>query len=275
MIVTIDTGATKTLISSFDRKGKRGESYKFPTPQDAKDYTRQLREIIREHYGHLEVDAIALALPGTMVNGVAVWCKNLKWENYEAKTLLKDMLPGVPLLIENDANLAGLSEARALNPVPATALYITVSTGIGSGIITNGSIDPSFSTSEAGLALVEYDGKVRQWETFASGRAIVEVYKKRGEDITSKRVWRQIADRISRGFLAVIPILQPDIIILGGSVGTHYDKFQAELKGLLREQLPPHIPLPKIVQAEHPEEAVIYGCYYYAKDYLSSKKPRT
>ena len=32
-----------------------------------------------------------------------------------------------------------------------------------------------------------------------------------------------------------------------------------------------HIPLPRIVQANHPEQAVIYGCYYYALDALTLK----
>lgn len=274
MIVTIDTGATKTLISSFDKNGKMGASFRFPTPSKESEYVRILKATVREHFGHIPVDAVSLALPGTIENGVALWCNNLHWSNFDAATDLADMLPGIPLFIENDANLAGLAEARALNPVPEFALYVTISTGIGSGIITNGVIDPALSRSEAGLALIEYDGQVKQWEQFASGHAIVDVYKKRAEDITSKRTWYQIADRISRGFLAVIPILQPDIIIIGGGVGTHFTKFAADLEGILREHLPPHIPCPRIVQASHPEEAVIYGCYYYAKDKLSSQKTR-
>jgi glucokinase len=44
------------------------------------------------------------------------------------------------------------------------------------------------------------------------------------------------------------------------------------LIGLLKEKLPEHIPAPKIIQAAHPEEAVIYGCYYYALDMLDTKK---
>lgn len=74
---------------------------------------------------------------------------------------------------------------------------------------------------------------------------------------------------MSRGFLAVIPVIQPDVIIIGGSIGTYFDQYQAQLKGILKEKLPPHIPLPKLVQAKHPEQAVIYGCYYYALDVLA------
>lgn len=269
MIITIDTGGTKTLVSSFGQNGRMGESIKFPTPSKPKDYVETLKTVVRERYAHESVDVIVVALPGIIRDGVAVWCQNLKWSNFEAAKALKDLLPGVPVLIDNDANLAGLAETRALHPVPVSSLYITISTGIGSGICTNGFIDPGLRYSEAGRALVEYDGKVRPWESFASGHAIVDVYKKFARDITSKRTWRQIADRISRGFLAVIPILQPDVIIIGGSVGTYFDRYAVYLEGILTEHLPPHIPCPRIVQAQHPEEAVIYGCYYYGKDYLA------
>ena len=274
MIVTIDTGGTKTLIASFGKNGKMGKSIKFPTPSNPSEYVSVLKHTIQTEYGHDEVEVIVLALPGIIRDGTAVWCQNLGWSNFEASKELHGLLPNVPLLIENDANLAGLAETRALNPVPTSSLYVTISTGIGSGVTTNGFIDPGLRHSEAGQALVEYDGRVQRWEVFASGHAIVRVYKQFARDITSKRTWRQIADRISRGFLAVIPIIQPDVIIIGGSVGTYFDRYADYLEGILREHLPPHIPCPRIVQAQHPEQAVIYGCYYYGKDYLSGKSPR-
>ena len=62
-----------------------------------------------------------------------------------------------------------------------------------------------------------------------------------------------------------------DVIIIGGSVGTYFDRYHEYLEGILVEHLPAHIPCPKIVQAQHPEEAVIYGCYYYGKDFLANK----
>lgn len=272
MIIVIDTGGTKTLISSFGRNGKMGESIKIPTPSDPKEYVKAIKEVLHTNYNHDNVDVVVLALPGIIKDGIAIWCNTLGWSNFNAVKEFDKILPGVPLLVENDANLAGLAETRALNPVPVSSLYITVSTGIGSGITTNGYIDPGLRLSEAGRALVEYKGKVQSWEDIASGRTIARVYKKLARDINNKRTWRQISDRISRGFLAVIPILQPDVIIIGGSVGTHFNKFGPILKEILERDLPHHIPCPKIIRAQHPEEAVIYGCYYYGKDYLSSKK---
>lgn len=274
MIVVIDTGGTKTLISSFGRNGKMSESIKLPTPSNPKEYVSLIKEVVRSTYNNGEVEVIVLALPGIIKKGIAVWCNTLGWSNFNAAKEFHDLLPGVPLLVENDANLAGLAETRALNPVPVSSLYVTISTGIGSGICTNGDIDPGLRLSEAGRALVEYRGRVQSWENFASGHTITKVYKKLARDITSKRTWRQISDRISRGFLAAIPIIQPDVIIIGGSVGTYFDRFGDTLKNILVEDLPKYIPCPKIVRAQHPELAVIYGCYYYGKDYLSRKETK-
>lgn len=277
MLVTIDTGGTKTLISSFGRDGKMGASIKFPTPGEPAEYAKTLKQVVRERYGTAHVDAIIIAMPGVIINGVVRWAPNIGkgWQNVPIHTMLHNLLPGVPVLIENDVKLAGLGEARAMHSLPTSVMYISISTGIGIGVIENGKIDQAMRKSEAGHMFIEYDGRVRQYESFASGHAIVEVYKKFAREITSKRTWRQIADRISRGLLVLIPIIQPDVIVFGGSVGTYYERYGDYLQEILTHHLPVHIPCPKLVQAKHPEEAVVYGCYYYGIDYLADKKAGT
>lgn len=269
MIVAVDTGGTKTLIAGYDDNGKIVRQLKFPTPPKKSDYIQQLTTNLKALFEPSAVDAIVIAMPGIVRDGIAVWCNNLGWKNFNVAEEMEGVLGGAPIYVENDANLAGLSEARQRKQVPVSCLYVTVSTGIGSGVITHGHIDPGLRHSEAGRSLVEFNGVVQEWETFASGKAIYTAYRKMAKDIKSKRTWHQISDRISRGFLAMIPIIQPDIIIIGGSMGTFFDKYEVDLKGILKEKLPPHIPLPKMVAAKHPEEAVIYGCYYYALDILS------
>lgn len=271
MLVAVDTGGTKTLIAAFDRNGTIGQTIRFPTPASQDQYVTLLRETLQKNYGDKSVAAIVVALPGIIKDGVAIWCNNLGWKDFDAQKALSGVLGKTPVLIENDANLAGLAETRALDPMPISSLYVTISTGIGTGIITSGRIDPGLRYSEGGRTLVEFDGMIREWESFASGKAIYATYGKFARDITSKRHWNQIADRISRGFLAVIPIIQPDIIIIGGSIGTYFKRYGHQLEAILQEKLPPHIPCPRLIQAKHPEEAVIYGCYYYALDYLADK----
>ncbi len=266
MIIAVDTGGTKTLVTSFDNNGVAGEVFRFPTPADSAAYVAKLRDFLQEKYGNEKVDTISLAMPGIVKDGIAVWCNNLHWKNFHAQEALEGVLGNAPVVVENDANLAGLAEARSLKDMPPFVLYVTVSTGIGTGIITEGKINPELRYSEAGRMPVEYKGVVREWETFASGQAIYHAYGKYAHDITSTRTWKQVADRISRGFLAMIPVLQPDVIIIGGSIGTYFGHYAVQLRLLLDKHLPAHIPAPRIVAAKHPEQAVLYGCYYYALD---------
>lgn len=113
--------------------------------------------------------------------------------------------------------------------------------------------------------LLEYDGILREWEHFASGRAIYETYGRYAHDITDKHVWQAITDKISRGFFVLLPIFQPDAVIIGGSIGSYFERFGKTLELVIDERLPAYIRRPKLIKAAHPEEAVIYGCNIYAK----------
>jgi predicted NBD/HSP70 family sugar kinase len=142
MLVAVDTGGTKTLVASFLEDGRIGEQFKFPTPKTTHEWTATLKEVLETHFGTETVEAIVVAMPGIVKNGVAIWCNNLKWANFDVASALTGILGGAPLFIENDANLAGLAETRQLKEIPALSLYVTISTGIGSGIITEGTINP-------------------------------------------------------------------------------------------------------------------------------------
>lgn len=273
MILTVDTGGTKTLIALFSKNGSIIDQVKFPTPKKTNEYLTELIEKITEIAANKTIEIISFGSPGHIRDGVILWGGgNLDWRNVDVGSAIKKAFPDIPFVAENDANLAGLSEARAIKPVPAQVLYATISTGIGTAIITDGEIDPSLRDSEGGHMPIEYDGSVRKWEDFASGRAIYNAYGKYARDIKNKRHWYDIADRISRGFLAIIPLLQPNTIVIGGSIGTYFDNYEAQLVGILKEKLPKNIPVPTFVQATRPEEAVIYGAYQNAIDALAIKE---
>lgn len=270
MLIAVDTGGTKTLVAAFSEKGAITTSRKFPTPRQTHAYILQLSSTIKEIAGDESVDAIVVAVPGRIDNNIVTLCPNLGWKNYDIVKDLQHYYKGIPILLENDANLGGLGEARLLEKTPEAVLYVTISTGIGTGFIRGGRIDPALRASEGGHLMLEYDGIIRDWETFASGKAVYETYRKYARDITSKRTWLQIAQRISRGFFALIPIIEPDVIIIGGSMGTHFSKYSKALTGILDEKLPAVIKRPKLIKAAHPEQAVIYGCYFYAIDNLTN-----
>lgn len=264
MIVAVDTGGTKTLVAVFNTEGKIVSEQKFPTPKDIDEYLIQLKATIDGLTASIDITCLSVALPGVIENGLLVTAGNLGWHDTDIKVLLSDHYD-CPIIVENDANLAGLAEARALTTMPPVCLYVTVSTGIGTGVVVDGKLHPATSRTEGGHIVLSHEGNLRTWESFASGKALKERTGKLASEIDDEASWREISDNIAKGLLAILPFLRPDIVIIGGGVGTHFDKFSPYLKETLESTVDYHYE-PTIVQAMHPEEAVVYGCYYHALD---------
>lgn len=261
----IDIGGTKTLVAVLNDKGTVTESFRFPTP---KNYLSFLKELA-VNVANLSTEkfrAVGAAAPGTIdrTKGMALDFGNLPWHDVPLKNDLKKMF-NCPAVVENDANLAGLAEARLL-PEYDCVLYVTISTGIGTGIITKGKIDPELADSEGGHILLEYNNKLQKWESFASGKAIVRRYGKRAGEITSKTIWKEISHNLAIGLYDLIAFVQPDVVVLGGGVSTYFDHFKEPLNDELRRFETPLTPIPPIKKAQQPEEAVIFGCYLLAKE---------
>ena len=90
-----------------------------------------------------DLSGIGIGVPGPVNHekGLVYECPNLAgWKNIEVRKLLNERW-NVPVKVENDARVAGLAETR-LGAAKGFehVFYITVSTGIGSAIITNGKI---------------------------------------------------------------------------------------------------------------------------------------
>lgn len=271
MIIAIDTGGTKTLISLFDNTGQIVKSHKIPTPDDKLEYVETVRSYVLDNFKDLPIEAISVAVPGIVKDGVVANFANLSWKDFDAAKEFGSLFTNVPILVENDANLAGVGEAHVLSPIPESLLYITISTGIGIGIIENGDIAPATSRAEGGHIITDYDGELRDWETFAAGSAIYRTYNQYARDIESDDTWREIAKRLAPGFGALIPIVQPEVIVVGGSVGTYLDRYEQFLRDELEPVLHPITPFPRMIKSSYPEEAVVYGCYYHAKNALANR----
>ncbi len=254
------------MIASFEANKKANKSHRFSTPKDPVQYLETVAQLLKTEYDLKKVESICIAVPGTVNHNILNYSPNLGWKNFNIGEALKKAL-GVtfPVILQNDSNLAGLAEAHALSPRYDSVLYVTISTGIGVSFVRNDHFNPDFTFSESGHMLLEYDGILREWEHFASGRAIYETYGRYARDITDTRTWEAITDKISRGFFVLLPVFQPEAIVIGGSIGTYFDRFGHRLESLLDERLPGYIRRPKLIKARHTEEAVIYGCNIYAQ----------
>ncbi len=265
MILAVDIGSSKTLIALLDKKGKITKLSSLATVDQALKCTELIIATILAEFDVKNIQKIAIAVPGVVKNNKVAWCSNLSpdWQNFDIIKEFKKTF-NVDIKLENDANLAGISEISHLQNKPKSAIYLNIGAGIGSGFIIDGKLIPGLLNSEAGMTMLEYDGIIREWEKFASGRAIRETYDRPASEITSIGAWQSIADRISRGLLVLIPIIQPEIIIIGGIMGNYFSKYSQHLNNLIDEKLPLELDRPKIIAAKEPDEAVINGCFQLA-----------
>ena len=264
MYIGVDIGGTKTLVAVLTDAGKIVESKKFPTPKTYDNFVLELAHAVH-HLEHHDFKAAGVAAPGRIdrKHGIALDFGNLSWHHVPLQADCERLLK-CPVVIDNDANLGALSEAL-LHKDKKTVLYVTISTGIGTGVIYQGKIEPALANMEGGSIELPFKGRRTKWESFASGRAIYRHFNKKAKDIYDDADWRHIVRNLALGFFELIAIIQPDMIIIGGSVGVYFDRYHTLLVDELKKHELPLIPMPEIVQAQRPEEAVVYGCYDLAK----------
>ncbi|MBI5906748.1 ROK family protein [Candidatus Saccharibacteria bacterium] len=266
MYLGIDIGGSKTLLAVFTNDGKLSKEHKFATNPDYRRFLDDLAAALKSNFADFEFDYACCAVPGRVNRkaGIAEDFGNLKWHNVAIKNDV-GRLVSAPILVENDAKLGGLSEALLVHKKYKKILYVTISTGIGGGIIINGKIDPVLADMEPGHMLLEHDGKLKKWEDFASGRAFREKYGKLASEINDQAIWKSFAANIALGLEELLAIIHPDVVIIGGGVGAHYEKFGKFLDEAMKKNESDMVKVPPIIKAQRPEEAVIYGCYEYVK----------
>ncbi|HSB17946.1 MAG TPA: ROK family protein [Bryobacteraceae bacterium] len=184
------------------------------------------------------VRAIGICAPGPLnpKTGVILNPPNLPgWRNVPLANLVGERF-GLLCRVENDANAAGLAEARfgAARGFDSV-LYVTLSTGIGAGIILDGKVyhGKNGAAAEGGHVTIDWRsgticncGTPGCIEALASGSAIA----KRGRtpeqiadgvargDGESLRILDEIASMLGAWMGSMISLLDPDIIVVGGGV---------------------------------------------------------
>lgn len=206
-----------------------------------------------------EVLPFGVGVPG-LINreeGIAIFQNNLPWDDFPIAQRLTDSYPNCEkVVIDNDVYQAAYAEWLAANlGAEDTMIYLTISTGISSAILQGGKfLRGKGFAGEVGLLLVYVPGKGETTlEKLASGPALAEkgrdvyndgtinakeifarYYHKEDQAATLINEW---ADELVRGLHALICILDPQKIIMGGSVITNNPKILDLLKTKLARKL--------------------------------------
>ncbi len=217
-----------------------------------------------------KVEAIGIASPGPLdpYTGYILRTPNIKeWENFPLGPRLAKRF-NVPAFLDNDANLAALGEWKfGAGRGHHHVLYLTISTGVGGGVIANDRLLQGYHglATELGHTIVDPDGPLcscgfaGHLEAFSSGPAIVKYVQqelqrgaKSGLKLDAALSARVIADAAIHGdalaasayrrsgeYLGIavanfLHAFDPSIVIFGGGVSQVgpllFDSFHASLK---------------------------------------------
>lgn len=268
MLLCIDIGATKTLVAAFTEEGKISGEFKFPTAKNYRKFLKDLSKAIQSQFKDIDFRAGCCAVPGIVERqkGLGLEFGNLPWRHVHIRDDASEAAGGVPIKIENDTNLAGLYEASEFGKKYQKILYVTFSTGIRAAFIEQGKLVESLADAEAGQMITRYKSKLQKWEDFASGRALFAKYGKKASEINSAKVWQEFVPGMAQGLGQLIATFPADVIVIGGGMGAHLEKYGQLLVDELEKYGNKMVNVPPVTKALKPEEAVIYGCYEYIKD---------
>ncbi|TAN58722.1 ROK family protein [Patescibacteria group bacterium] len=160
---------------------------------------------------------------------------------WSKKPLAKELkkIFGAPVLLENDAGLAGLGEAvYGAGKGKKIVAYLTISTGVGGARIVDEKIDKNAFGFEPGHQIVFLNKKFTTLENIASGTAIEKKYGKKPFEIFDAKIWDNVAKDLAYGLHNVAVLWSPDIIILGGSmmkkIGIPVERVKFHLSKILK-----------------------------------------
>ncbi|MCY0897755.1 MAG: ROK family protein [Firmicutes bacterium] len=258
--IAIDVGGTKIAMGVGDERGSfQGVRTLATDPSWAKEVAcdniyQAALELLRDVGIDLKsCQRVGLGTPGPLDGTRMLESANLAaWKGLDWRAELEARF-NIPVAVANDATAAGLGEWQFGAAQGARdAIYVTVSTGIGAGIIAGGAIYTGArgNAGEFGHLVMQPEGPLCHaghrgcLESLASGTAIRRFgqerqahsqYLRNLQNVDTKDVFdgyvhgddvcidivQAAADRLGLGLSYLVNLFNPEKIILGGGVATH------------------------------------------------------
>jgi glucokinase len=282
LIVGVDVGGTQIRAALADGEGRiiHRTSCLTLAEEGLEPVIGRIKGAIYEVMGSTDrgqVRGIGITAPGPLDpwKGIIMEAPNLSgWKNVPLKELMEEEF-GLPVLVGNDANLAALAEQRfGAGQGVADLIYITVSTGIGGGIIIDNKLllGAQGFAGEVGHHTIEAHGprcncgNIGCLEALAAGPAIARCAReliRNGigttiadlvdgdlDKITAREVnqaaqagdpvaielFRQAGFYIGVGIVNLLHLFNPSLIVIGGSVTKAGDLLFEPIRATVRER---------------------------------------
>ena len=217
---------------------------------------------------------VGMGLPGTVdgERGEVVYANNLGWEHFLVSEKITEAL-GLPVMIENDANVAALGEAKfGCGKDYRYSVMVTLGTGVGGGMVFDGKLFAGNRSAggELGHIVVASGGEPCTCgrrgclEAYASATALIRDTKRAMENHPESKLWevgsldavtgktafdywetdavaKEVVDRyltmLGEGIVNIANLLRPEIIILGGGVCAEGERMLRPLREMLQRDV--------------------------------------
>jgi glucokinase len=278
-IIGLDVGGSKTAVVEGTRDGTILQRAEIPTHAEQPfDVTFPEiaslveRTIDASSAQKRTVEAISVSIGGPLKieSGEILNPPHLPgWHDVPLSKHLGERFPNLPNYVEHDGNAGALAEFRfgagaSINNVKHL-IFLTFGTGLGAGIIVNGSVlrGASDTAGEVGHWRLKETGpvgfsKAGSWEGLASGTAMLQLAQRRfphkwGKEATVRSfvgavldgdldglsVVEEIGMWLGRGIALLVDALNPQLVVLGRLASVLGERVLAPLRAeLAREALP-------------------------------------
>ena len=255
----IDFGGTLLRCAIIDEEGNIVDQIKNPT-KDCKNKDDLVNKIVEmsnkldyKKYGITKA-GVAVCGPVEPKTGVIDSLPNVPFEPFSLKEELQSNL-GLEVEVGNDANVAAFAESKiGFGKGKDIVEYVTISTGIGAGLVINGKIVEGFK------GMAQEIGHMRvldsEFEKLCSGTGIVLLCKRHGvevenakeffdkvvaKDETMLKIYDEWLEILSDQIANMVYFIAPEAIVFGGGVmkskDIFFDEFISRVKGKIYPRL--------------------------------------
>ncbi|GAB3265966.1 ROK family protein [Nocardioides dilutus] len=309
LVVGIDVGGTKVLAVEVDDAGHVVRSARRETPGRLVDTTLvedALTEALEDVAGGRTVAAVGLAAAGFVDRaGERVrFAPHLPWRDEAVRDRLASRW-GTPVAMDNDANCVARAEtAYGAARGCASAVVITLGTGIGGAVVLDGVVLRGYNgmAGEFGHMQVVPGGHACEcggrgcWEQYSSGNALVRLARDEigrtptlldelcgGDpkrltglmvsraaedgDLLARQAFASVGDWLGVGAANLVAALDPEVVVVGGGVSAAGDRLLEPARAALSRSLvgAGHRVVPELVPARFGPEAGAIGATHLAR----------
>lgn len=294
MILGIEIGGTKLQVVLGDPAGKIRERRKLAVDQDkgAAGIRRQIEHVIPEMLRGREVARAGVGFGGPVDWKTGRICRSHQiegWSEFDLGGWLCQ-LAGVPVTVDNDANVAALGEAlcgagAGFSPV----FYVTLGSGVGGGLVVDSKIYHGAKPGEAEIGHVRLDrngtivekrcsgwsvdARIRELKAKEPGSLLARLIGQtvggqakhlavacQQGDAAARRLLQETAEDLAFALSHAVHLFHPEIIILGGGLSGVGEPLRAAVEGALGHFImEAFAPGPTIALAALGEDAVPVG----------------